>query len=76
LTFLTYFNAGLRVFDISDEKLVKEIAYFVPPDPVERRGVLPKTKLVGQSEDVLVDARGFIYVTDKNHGIYVLRLDR
>jgi hypothetical protein len=76
LTFLTYFNAGLRVFDISDEKLVKEIAYFVPPDPVERRGILPKSKLVGQSEDVLVDARGFIYVTDKNHGIYVLRLER
>jgi len=25
---------------------------------------------------VLVDARGFIYVTDKNHGIYVLRLER
>jgi hypothetical protein len=48
----------------------------VPPDPVERRGALPKTKLVGQSEDVLVDARGFIYVTDKNHGIYVLRLER
>ena len=76
LCFLTYFNAGLRVFDISDERLVKEIAYFVPPDPVERRGVLPKTKLVGQTEDVLVDARGFIYITDKNHGLYVLRLER
>jgi hypothetical protein len=25
---------------------------------------------------VLVDNRGFIYVTDKNHGIYVLRLDK
>jgi hypothetical protein len=48
----------------------------VPPDPLERRGVLPKSKLVCQSEDVLVDKRGFIYVTDKNHGIYVLRLDR
>ena len=29
--------------------------------------------LVPQSEDVVVDARGFIYVTDKNHGVYVLR---
>jgi hypothetical protein len=76
LCFLTYFNAGLRVFDISDDKLIKEIAYFVPPDPLKQIGMLPKTKLVCQSEDVLVDNRGFIYVTDKNHGIYVLRLDK
>jgi hypothetical protein len=76
LCFLTYFNAGLRVFDISDERLPREIAYFVPPDPVTRRGMLPKSRLVGQTEDVLVDARGNIYITDKNHGIYVLRLSR
>jgi len=72
--FLTYFNAGLRVYDISDQRLVKEIAFFLPPDPLERRGVLPQSKLVGQSEDVVVDARGNIFVTDKNHGIYVLRM--
>jgi hypothetical protein len=75
LVFLTYFNAGLRVYDISDERQPREIAFFVPPDPHERRGLLPKSALVAQSEDVLVDARGTIYLTDKNHGLYVLRLD-
>jgi len=70
--FLTYFNAGLRIVDISDDRLPREVGYFVPPDPVERRGPMP-SKLVPQSEDVIVDARGFIYVTDKNHGVYVLR---
>lgn len=75
LVFLTYFNAGLRVYDIADERQPREIAYFVPPDPAERRGLLPKSALVAQSEDVLVDARGAIYLTDKNHGLYVLRLD-
>jgi hypothetical protein len=48
------------------------VAYFVPPDPRERRGPLP-TKLVCSSEDVLVDARGVIYMSDKNHGVYLLK---
>lgn len=70
--YLTYFNAGVRVYDISDAYLPKEIAYYIPPDPKERRGLLPKT-LVAQSEDVLVDTRGYSYVTDKNHGLHILR---
>jgi hypothetical protein len=73
LIFLTYFNAGLRIYDISDERTPREVGYFVAPDPTERRGLLPATGLVTQSEDVLVDRRGNIFVTDKNHGIYVLR---
>ncbi|MBC7778849.1 MAG: alcohol dehydrogenase catalytic domain-containing protein, partial [Proteobacteria bacterium] len=74
--FITWFNAGLRVYDISIERQPREIGYFIPPDPVERRGPLPKTGLVVQSEDVVVDARGNVYLSDKNHGIYVLRFDR
>lgn len=70
--YLTYFNAGLRVIDIADARLPREVGWFVPPDPAERRGRLPRT-LVAQSEDVLVDARGVIYLTDKNHGLYVLQ---
>lgn len=72
VVFLTYFNAGLRIYDISDPRLPREVAYFLPPDPVRRRGVLPRS-LAAQSEDVLVDSRGYIYLTDKNHGLYVLR---
>lgn len=75
IVFLTYFNAGLRAYDISDERLPKEIGYFLPPDPLKRLGPLPKTGLTTQSEDVLVDARGNVFVSDKNHGIYVLRFN-
>jgi hypothetical protein len=75
LVFLTYFNAGLRIYDIQDARTPREVAYFIPPDPAERRGLLPATGLVTQSEDVLVDGRRNIFVTDKNHGIYVLRYD-
>jgi len=72
LVLLTYFNAGLRIIDTSDPRLPREVGYFVPPDPTERRGAKP-SRLVTQSEDVIADARGYIYVTDKNHGLHVLR---
>ena len=28
---------------------------------------------MAQTEDVLVDTRGFIYITDKNQGLYILK---
>lgn len=34
---------------------------------------MPQTKLVTQTEDVLVDTRGNIYITDKQWGLFVLR---
>jgi hypothetical protein len=73
IAYLTYFNAGLRVYDIRDARAPKEIAYFIPPDPKTRIGTKP-SKLVAQTEDVLVDRRGCIYISDKNQGIYILRL--
>jgi hypothetical protein len=74
IVYLTYFNAGLRVYDIRDERTPKEIAYFIPPDPKKRIGTKPVSRLVAQVEDVVVDRRGFIYISEKNSGIYVLRL--
>lgn len=73
LVYLTWFNAGLRVYDISDPYLPREVGWFLPADPVVRRGLLPRSALVTQSEDVLVDARGYAYLTDKNHGLHVVR---
>ena len=75
IAYLTYFNAGLRVYDIRDARMPKEFAYFVPPDPQTRIGTKP-SKLAAQTEDVLVDRRGFIYISDKNHGIFILRLQQ
>jgi len=70
LCFLTYFNAGLRVFDIADPYRVEEVAYLIPKDPTRRLGPLP-SRLVVQVEDVLVDGRGIVYFTEKNSGLYV-----
>jgi len=73
IAYLTYFNAGLRVYDIRDARQPKEFAYFVPADPLGRIGTKPSQR-VAQSEDVLVDRRGCIYLSDKTHGIHILRL--
>jgi hypothetical protein len=72
LVYIAHFNAGLRLYDTSDPYRVREVGYFIPPDPERRFGIFPTT-LVAQSEDVIVDARGFAYFTDKNQGLYIVR---
>lgn len=69
---MTYFNAGLRRYDLTDPNVPRQTGFFVPDDPAERRGPKP-SRLVTQFEDVLVDDRGIIFCTDKNHGIFVLQ---
>ena len=41
LIYLTYFNAGLRIFDIKDPRLPKEVGWFIPPTPTKRTGRCP-----------------------------------
>jgi hypothetical protein len=65
--FLTYFNAGLRVFDVHDPVAPTEIAWFVP-DP-------PPGQPAAQLNDVLVGPDGLIYVTDRwGGGLHILEL--
>jgi hypothetical protein len=62
---VTYFNAGLRVFDIADPAAPQEIAYFVPP-------AAPGCSAL-QFNDVTVTPDGLIYVTDRaGGGLYIL----
>jgi hypothetical protein len=65
--YVTWFNAGLRVFDVSDVARPVEIAWYVPDAPPGRPAV--------EINDVLVDEDGLIYCTDRNAGgLYVLEL--
>ncbi len=57
----------------ADPRLPKETGWFIPPTPTKRRMPQPFDKLVSQSEDVLVDTRGNIYITNKQWGLFILR---
>ena len=54
--------------------LFRSIGYFIPPDPPAAKGAPASApKVVTDSADVLVDTRGYIYLSDRKAGIYVLR---
>lgn len=71
--YVAYFNAGLRIYDVSNLRLPREIGYFIPPEPTRRYGPMPEGDLVTQTEDVVVDRRGFISISDKNLGLWIVR---
>ncbi|MCC7372175.1 MAG: hypothetical protein IT306_27420 [Chloroflexi bacterium] len=65
--YLTYFNGGLRVHDVTDPAAPREIAYFVPEAPPGRTSI--------QFNDLIVDQDGLIYVSDRYAGgLYIFEL--
>ncbi len=68
VAFVTWFAAGLRILDFSKPEAPEEIGYFIP-EPGERQ-------MAPQTNDVEMDHRGLIYITDKAHGFDVIEFDR
>jgi hypothetical protein len=66
----TFFNGGLRAYDISNPYQPKEVATFVPPAP--RMSRLNSIQL----NDVFVDEREIVYTVDRfSGGLYILEMD-
>ena len=66
----TFFNAGVRVYDITNLYQPREIAYFVPAAPP----LSPKGAI--QINDVYVDDRGIVYTVDRfTGGLYMLEMN-
>ena len=70
--FTTYQNAGVRVFDVTNQFQPVEIAHYVPPPPERMYDTRPNRPRVIQSCDVFVDRNALMYVTDYNAGLYIL----
>ena len=62
--FATYYNAGVRVFDIENAFQPREVAYYVPPDPARMFDPRPDRPQVVQSADCFVDRNGLMYLTN------------
>jgi hypothetical protein len=66
--YLTYFNAGIRVVDLTDPADPTEIGYYVPPAPPGAPAI--------QLNDLIVGQDGLIYVGDRaGGGLYIFALD-
>jgi len=63
---VTYFNAGLRVYDLTDPDSPREIGHWIPACPPDQQAA--------QINDVWVGEDLLTYVTDRVHGgVYVLQ---
>jgi hypothetical protein len=69
VVFGTFFNGGLRAFDLGNPYQPKEVAYFVPEVPGAPFGSC-------QLNDVFIDDRGIVYTVDRFvGGLYCLEMD-
>jgi hypothetical protein len=66
----TFFNGGLRAYDISNAYQPKEVATFIAPAPA-----MSAAKSI-QLNDVFVDERKIVYTVDRfSGGLYILEMD-
>jgi hypothetical protein len=67
VVFAVWFSAGLRVIDVADPLSPRELGFFIP-EPAGGRSA-------PQSNDVVLDQRGLIYVVDRHIGFDVLEFE-
>jgi hypothetical protein len=70
LLYIAYFNAGLRVVEISDPYHPREVGFYIPDPTGTGKSRGPR---VIQTNDADLDYRGLIYITDRaGNGMHIL----
>jgi hypothetical protein len=64
LVYAVWFSGGLRIIDMADPSAPREVGYFIP-EPTGGQAA-------PQSNDVMLDERGLIYMIDRNLGFDIL----
>ena len=68
LMFVSYFNAGLRVYDVAIPTSPVEVGFYIPECPPDQVAI--------QVNDVWVGSDQLVYITDRGRGgIYILEPD-
>jgi hypothetical protein len=72
LAWVAYFNAGVRVVDLSDPYNLKEVGYYVPKTNALSHPITKGQPTAIQINDVDIDHRGLAYVSDRvGSGLFI-----
>jgi hypothetical protein len=73
LAWVAYFNAGVRVVDLSDPYNLREVGHYLPRPNRNSYPIADGQPTVTQANDVDLDHRGLAYVSDRvGTGLFIL----
>ncbi|OLC45076.1 MAG: hypothetical protein AUH43_17000, partial [Acidobacteria bacterium 13_1_40CM_65_14] len=65
LAWLAYFNAGIRIVDLSNPYRIEEVGYYIPKINKNSHPISKDQKTAIQINDVDIDHRGLVYASDR-----------
>jgi hypothetical protein len=73
IAWIAYFNAGVRVVDLSDPYRLQEVGFYLPRTNARSHPIVEGQPVVIQMNDVDIDHRGLAYASDRvGTGLFIL----